>query len=69
VSTSSQILSWAYSLACHGISTGRQLAVKGLDAVVGTQVLDIKPVIAEFLPTAIRQPEWPARLMSEYFPP
>jgi tRNA-Thr(GGU) m(6)t(6)A37 methyltransferase TsaA len=49
--------------------TGRQLAVKGLDAVLGTPILDIKPVMAEFLPTAIRQPEWPARLMSEYFLP
>ncbi len=48
---------------------GRQLTVRGLDAVVGTPVLDIKPVMAEFLPTATRQPDWPARLMSEYFAP
>jgi tRNA (adenine37-N6)-methyltransferase len=49
--------------------TGRQLTVRGLDAVVGTPVLDIKPVMAEFLPSATRQPDWAARLMSEYFAP
>jgi tRNA (adenine37-N6)-methyltransferase len=50
-------------------TTGRQLTVKGLDAVVGTPVLDIKPVMTAFLPRAITQPEWPAMLMSEYFAP
>ena len=49
--------------------TGRYLTVKGLDAVIGTPILDIKPVMTEFLPSAIQQPEWPAKLMSEYFLP
>ena len=48
--------------------TGRSLFVKGLDAVDGTPVLDIKPVFAEFLPrTAIRQPQWSLELMKNYW--
>jgi tRNA-Thr(GGU) m(6)t(6)A37 methyltransferase TsaA len=36
---------------------GRTLTVTGLDAIDGTPVLDIKPVMAEFLPrTPVRQP-------------
>jgi len=38
---------------------GAQLHVAELDAVDGTPVLDIKPVMSEFLPReAMRQPEW-----------
>lgn len=48
---------------------GRQLHIRGLDAVDGTPVLDIKPVMLEFLPTNVRQPEWVGRLMSEHFLP
>ena len=48
---------------------GRELTVRGLDAVVGTPVLDIKPVMAEFLPGAVRQPPWSVTLMSQYFAP
>jgi tRNA-Thr(GGU) m(6)t(6)A37 methyltransferase TsaA len=48
--------------------TGRSLLVKGLDAVDGTPVLDIKPVFAEFLPReAIRQPVWSHELMRNYW--
>jgi len=44
------------------------LAVRGLDAVDGTPVVDIKPVIAEFLPRGpLRQPEWARELMREYW--
>lgn len=50
-------------------AAGRLLTVQGLDAVVGTPVLDIKPVMAGFLPGVIRQPAWPAALLSEYFAP
>lgn len=50
-------------------ASGRKLTVKGLDAVVGTPVLDIKPVITEFLPGATRQPSWATTLMSQYFAP
>ena len=47
---------------------GRSLFVKGLDAVDGTPVLDIKPVFAEFLPReTIIQPEWSRELMKNYW--
>lgn len=46
---------------------GRELTVVGLDAVSGTPVIDLKPVMAEFLPDNVKQPEWVSRLMSEYF--
>lgn len=47
---------------------GRVLAVRGLDAVDGTPVVDIKPVMAEFLPRgAVRQPDWARELMREYW--
>ena len=47
---------------------GRVLTVAGLDAVDGTPVLDIKPVMAEFLPrTSVRQPAWSHELMREYW--
>lgn len=47
---------------------GRCLRVRGLDAVDGTPVLDIKPVMAEFLPRGpLRQPEWSHQLMAGYW--
>ena len=47
---------------------GRSLTVRGLDAIDGTPVLDIKPVMAEFLPrSALRQPAWSHELMREYW--
>ncbi len=47
---------------------GRTLRVAGLDAVDGTPVLDIKPVIAEFLPRGeLRQPSWATELMRKYW--
>jgi tRNA-Thr(GGU) m(6)t(6)A37 methyltransferase TsaA len=53
---------------CELVSAGgRELRVRGLDAVDGTPVLDIKPVMRQFLPDHIRQPEWADRLMAEYF--
>ncbi len=46
----------------------RSLTVQGLDAIHGTPVLDIKPVMVEFLPQGtIRQPEWVRELMQEYW--
>jgi len=46
----------------------RSLVVRGLDAIDGTPVLDLKPVMAEFLPrTALRQPAWSRELMREYW--
>ena len=48
--------------------SGRALEVLGLDAVDGTPVLDIKPVMREFLPrTEVRQPAWASELMQNYW--
>src|SRR5439155_6418117 len=46
-----------------------EITVSGLDALDGTPVLDIKPVLAEFLPDKleIRQPRWSHELMAKYF--
>jgi tRNA-Thr(GGU) m(6)t(6)A37 methyltransferase TsaA len=47
---------------------GSTLHVVGLDAVDGTPVLDIKPVMREFLPREdVRQPAWSRELMSRYW--
>jgi tRNA-Thr(GGU) m(6)t(6)A37 methyltransferase TsaA len=47
---------------------GRVLTVAGLDAIDGTPVLDIKPVLAEFLPRRpVRQPAWSQELMRDYW--
>ena len=47
---------------------GKQLFVQGLDAIDGTPVLDIKPVMKEFLPREeVRQPEWATELMKNYW--
>ncbi len=47
---------------------GSKLQVSGLDAVDGTPVIDIKPVVREFLPNEeIRQPEWETELMKNYW--
>jgi tRNA-Thr(GGU) m(6)t(6)A37 methyltransferase TsaA len=49
---------------------GRRLHVLGLDAVDGSPVLDIKPVMAEFLPREpVRQPDWSRELMRDYWRP
>lgn len=47
---------------------GRQLHVQGLDAIDGTPILDIKPVMREFLPREeVHQPEWASELMKQYW--
>lgn len=47
---------------------GNKLYVEGLDAIDGTPVLDIKPVMKEFLPQEnIKQPEWSVELMKDYW--
>ncbi len=47
---------------------GRSLHVLGLDAVDGTPVVDLKPVMREFLPRdQVRQPEWSIELMRGYW--
>ena len=47
---------------------GRSLTVSGLDAIDGTPVLDVKPVMAEFLPRGmVIQPCWSKELMRDYW--
>ncbi len=46
----------------------RSIRVKGLDAINGSPVMDIKPVMKEFLPlTSVKQPEWSVDLMKNYW--
>jgi tRNA-Thr(GGU) m(6)t(6)A37 methyltransferase TsaA len=48
--------------------TGRTLKVKYLDALDGTPVLDIKPVLKEFMAKSeIKQPAWSIDLMKNYW--
>ena len=47
---------------------GRRLIVEGLDAIDGTPVLDIKPVLKGFLPRGeVREPAWAAEIMKDYW--
>jgi len=47
---------------------GRRLTVRGLDAIDGTPVLDIKPVMRGFEPRgAIREPAWAEEIMKDYW--
>lgn len=50
-----------------GVS-GRVLTVRELDAIDGTPVVDIKPVLREFLPREMTtQPPWATELMTQYW--
>ncbi|MGH9018517.1 MAG: SAM-dependent methyltransferase [Acidimicrobiales bacterium] len=47
---------------------GSTVVVRGLDAIDGTPVLDIKPVMAGFAPRGVvRQPPWSHELMAGYW--
>jgi tRNA-Thr(GGU) m(6)t(6)A37 methyltransferase TsaA len=47
---------------------GLTLHVRGLDAIDGSPVLDIKPVMKGFLPRGvIREPAWAAEIMKDYW--
>ena len=47
---------------------GNKIWVKYLDAIDGTPILDIKPVLKEFLPAGeIKQPQWSKELMENYW--
>lgn len=47
---------------------GNVLTVRDLDAIDGSPVLDIKPVLREFLPVGeVVQPRWADELMREYW--
>ena len=52
-------------VSVHGVS----VRVRGLDAFNGSPVIDIKPVMSEFLPDKqrVRQPQWSRELMTTYF--
>ena len=59
------------STICRALRVaGTSLYVAELDAIDGTPVIDIKPVLAEFLPRGeVRQPAWSHELMREYWSP
>lgn len=47
---------------------GNVLKVKGLDAIDNTPIIDIKPVLEEFLPREeVTQPKWASELMKDYW--
>lgn len=47
---------------------GLRLTVRGLDAIDGTPVLDLKPYVTEFAPRVpTRQPAWASELMTGYW--
>ena len=48
--------------------SGSVIVVEELDAIDGTPVLDIKPVMKQFLPRAdVKQPAWSTELMADYW--
>ena len=57
------------STICRVVSlNGRVLTVAELDAIEGTPVIDIKPVLKEFLPRqATTQPPWATEIMANYW--
>jgi len=47
---------------------GRHVRVRGLDAIDGTPVLDLKPYMVGFAPrTTVREPDWAIELMRDYW--
>jgi tRNA-Thr(GGU) m(6)t(6)A37 methyltransferase TsaA len=54
---------------CRVLSVhGTTLELAGLDAIDGTPVLDIKPVMKDFLPRGeVREPAWAKELMKSYW--
>ena len=47
---------------------GLRLTVQGLDAIVGTPVLDLKPYFREFGPQGeVTQPAWATAIMQKYY--
>jgi len=48
--------------------SGLSLRVQGLDAIDGTPVLDIKPVLSGFLPRGdVKEPDWARLIMERYW--
>jgi tRNA-Thr(GGU) m(6)t(6)A37 methyltransferase TsaA len=54
---------------CEIVSVeGLSVTVRGLDAIDGTPVVDLKPYMHEFAPrTDVREPAWAQELMSGYW--
>jgi tRNA-Thr(GGU) m(6)t(6)A37 methyltransferase TsaA len=46
---------------------GLDLHVRGLDAIDGSPILDVKPYMCEFEPTRTHQPSWASELMQGYY--
>nr|WP_295664020.1 TrmO family methyltransferase [Polymorphobacter sp.] len=47
---------------------GLRLSVTGLDAIDGTPVLDVKPVLRGFIARGeVREPAWAAEIMAGYW--
>ena len=47
---------------------GLWLSVRGLDAIDGTPVLDIKPYLSGFAPRGtVREPDWAREIMADYW--
>jgi tRNA-Thr(GGU) m(6)t(6)A37 methyltransferase TsaA len=46
---------------------GCKVSVRGLDAIDGTPVLDIKPYFPQYDKREARTPAWVSRLMTDYF--
>ena len=55
--------------SCRIVSVdGLAVEVEGLDAIDGTPVIDLKPVMAGFLPRGpIREPAWAGEIMKDYW--
>jgi tRNA-Thr(GGU) m(6)t(6)A37 methyltransferase TsaA len=48
--------------------SGLTLRVQGLDAIDGTPILDIKPVLTGFLPRGdVEEPDWARQIMERYW--
>lgn len=46
----------------------KEVVVAGLDCIDGTPILDIKPVMREFMPKGImKQPDWTEQIMKHYW--
>ncbi len=47
---------------------GNKIVVSELDAIEGTPIIDIKPVMSEFMPReTVKQPLWAKELMANYW--
>ncbi|NQW00646.1 MAG: SAM-dependent methyltransferase [Rhodospirillales bacterium] len=54
---------------CHILGVdGTSVHVRGLDAIDGSPVIDIKPYLSGFAPRGeVREPDWAGELMSDYW--